>query len=218
MTKSKAFLILALLSSSLLCRAQKDSLIYFAPELGLSLSQGEELSQVYDFGGKFVIAMSLPVFHNTLRVSPQVSINYFGNNYNEGVRDNLIFWTLGSNVELNSKAIKKAKVVPRLGVFYLIGNNFLTPRKDYSGDRIDLFSFKGLGADLGLKLILSNQFFLNLNFQIVNPKGEIDSQIQEEIRTEFGVNNALYEVVEFPPSEFSFNNFTLSIGYNLPLK
>lgn len=208
------FLLVAFLCP-IICIAQRDALTYFSVETGVSLGQGDDLSRVYDFGVRLSNGLTFPVLKRKLRVVlPKVSVNYYGNYYNEGIRDNLIFWNIGPSVELNRNSRKKVNLAPHVGLHYFVGKNFLVPRKGYRGDRVDLFSFRGVGGDLGVKLI-SNRIFLALSLQIVNPIGKIDNKIKEELKNELGVSEALYNIVEFPPSRFSFNNITLAVGYNI---
>jgi hypothetical protein len=198
------------------CNAQRDSSNYFSAEAGISLSIGKELSKVYDFGGRITAAASFPAFSQKWRVRPFVSGNYFGNNYNKATRDNLVFWNLGSSIELNPRATVGIKIVPHAGLFYLIGKNVLTPRKDYQGDPTDLFKFRGIGFDAGVRMVFTNNFFLNLSLQLANPKGDIDDDIKDDLRDELDADSELYEVIQFPRERFSFHALTLTIGFNFP--
>ncbi len=211
-------LVVAFVLTSFVGFAQKDSLIYFTPEVGLSYSQGEELSRVYELGGTISGGISFPVFKNKLRLNTNISFHYFGNNFSESTRDNLLFWNIGAAAELNSNVSKNINFVPYAGIFYLLGNNHLTPRKDFQGDRVDLFTHRGLGFDLGLKVLFESNVFIKVNFQLVTVDAEIDEQIKNDIEEGLEVNDALFNVVEIPSNEFSFNNLTFSIGYKIRMR
>lgn len=214
----RLFILISFFLFPFLGFTQKDSLIYIIPEVGLSYSQGTEISRVYDFGGKITSGISIPIMDNRIRLNPNVSLNYFGNNFNEGTRDNLFFWNFGLAVERNYDFSKSIDFAPYIGVFYLMGNNYLSPRSGYQGDVVDLFEHQGVGFDFGFKILFEKQFFLKANFQIVTTQGEIDEGLKREIERGLNVDDALYDVIKFSPTEFSFNNLTLSVGYNYKIR
>jgi hypothetical protein len=209
-----ASLIIAF-AASVNCFAQRDSTIYFSAEFGLSTALGKELNRVYDFGPKLGLSVSIPVSRSKLRMGPDLSVYNFRNNYNEAIKDNLIFGTLGAFFELNPKSTGKAKVVPRASLFYLLGGNQLAPRDNYSGDKINMYRFNGLGFGLGLKMIFTNHLYLNLNYQMVKADGKVQDDLKEEILDGLDLNDPLYQVVKFPKTKFSFDNLSFTLGYNV---
>lgn len=198
--------------------AQRDSTFHWSISGGGSTAVGPELTKVYDLGLKISTGFSFPLIHDRVRLNPTIGFNYFGNNYNEAARDNLFFWNLGTRVELNPKLSEGVKFIPFAGVFYLTGNNYITPRKGYSGESVDLFKYSGVGFDFGFRIQFNSNLFVAIAFDIVKPKAKISTKLLEDIKDELEIDSEIYDVISMQETKLSFNNLNISLGYKISFR
>lgn len=210
MRKLPLLFFLLMLSQSVLAQRDVTSFVHFTG--GLSYALGKEIGEVYDFGFSVATHATIPI--NKIILEPGVRFQYFGNYYNEGIRDNLLLWNFGSRIHLNNTS----RFDPFVGAYYLFGKDYLAPRKDYNGNKVDLMTFRGLGISAGLNFYLSDKLYLQLIGDFVKPKARLDEDIQDDIKEDLEATSSLYNIVTIPDNKISFNTISIKVGYKLSVK
>lgn len=192
--------------------SQRDTLVFVHFTGGASYAIGQEMDQVYDFGLSAATHVSIPA--GRVIIEPGFSFFYFGNYYSKSTRDNLLLWNMGSRIHLNWSS----RFDPFIGAYFLIGKDYLEPRKDYRGSSIDLMTFRGMGISAGLNFYASKCLYFQLTGEFVTPKARLDKSLQDDIKEELEATSSLYNIVSIPDKRISLNTISLKIGYKLSLK
>ncbi len=222
-TLSKKVLILGffaffITSTNISFSQKKDSTLHFHVSGGGAIAFGKNISEVYTLGSKLSTALSIPILKSHVRIVPTVSITYFGNYVNESARDNLIYFTFGSQVEGNKISAKKAYLIPSAGAFYISGVDYVAPRKGYSGDNTRLVEFNGVGANLSMRLQMQSGVFLFTECILASPKVRVSDEVLAEIKDSMNAYSSIYNLVYDNGKKMSFNSVTMGVGFKFAKK
>lgn len=201
-------------SPSISFSQEKDSTLHLYLSGGGTIAIGKDISEVYTLGSKLSTTLSIPIFKAKLRVLPHVSMTYFGNYINESARDNLTYFTIGSQIERNKISLRKASLNLSAGAFYISGTDYVTPRRGYKGDITRLVEYNGFGTNLGVRLKMRSKMFLFAECNLVSPKVRVSDEVLAEIKDSMNAHSSIYKLVYNNGKKMSFNSLTVGVGYN----
>jgi hypothetical protein len=188
----------------------------FLLKFGLNSASGENIRQVYGIGYSLGMGVAIKLLHNHLWVSPELGVTYFGNNYNKGLRDDLLFSNKGASIAWLFPLDKQSDIYfsPEFGVYHVKGNNKFRPRKDYTGDDILIYSFESYELRPGISLQLK-RFKLTATYSLLEITGKLDDYIKEEIVSSAWGDLAppIYDMFLFPERKFDMSYLHLGMTF-----
>lgn len=187
--------------------------VRFQFNVALNVASGKEIKEIYGPGYSLGLGLVIKSFTDRLWISPCFDGTYFGNHYDDAIRDDLWMANLGTTVAWNFPFGKagSTSLAPELGGFYVFGDDNFRPRKNYTGDPIHVYSLRGFAFRPGISIV-KKHWKLTASYHLCKVKGKLDELLKNSIETEaWGERNPpIYQMYFFPDQKFDMSYFQLS--------
>jgi hypothetical protein len=175
---------------------------------GVNYAVGKEMRKVFSLGNTLSGELSM-VHTDKIDIIPLLSLSYYANFLNEGIRNDLFLTNIGCSMLYYST--KSKKMALKGGVSGILGGDKLRLRKNYEGENIALYFHKGFSVNGGIVFIFEKSSLeLNYNYVLSFSKIKKDALKLYQNQVYGNLDPPLYSVLDLPIAKLNLSNIQLT--------